>query len=729
MLVPLERHNRILNTGNFLLLSIRARFLAISVTITIIALSLFTHVIYDKAIGYKHQLEKNSFRIMADQLLSSHDVKNPMHYFNEILRTHINSKNQAAKVFAIFDNNLLLSTFYKDLDKPNYLPEKLISTIQKQDTNNEGLYNADGRILFWLKRTLPGQSQNRLSFLAIYPLSTSAISETLNFFGTPLFISGFLLLWCMVWASIILSSLVTKLQNQKQTLSDQAADIENARDEALKATEAKSRFLANMSHEIRTPLTSIIGFAESCLDANQSMKERFEATSTIIRSGHHLLHIINEILDISKIEAGKLEIEITQVNLADLLQEVNQFIKVLAQEKGLNFTIEHTFPLPDKIFTDQLRLKQILLNLCSNAVKFTEKGHALLNVSYNAQSHILQFEVADTGIGMSDEQITKIFSPFQQADSSITREYGGTGLGLTLSKELIERLNGKLEVKSILNKGSRFITYLEVKNVDENDFIYEINYDEVKTEGLHSLHSLPSVSGQILVAEDNPDIQSLIKMMIKKSGATIEIADNGKIAIQKAIESDFDLIFLDIQMPIMGGFEALKQLRSNGYIKPVFAMTANTMQKDRDQCYSAGFDGFISKPIDKNDLYSVIIDYLKSAEENSNTRGFITSTIVKEEPQIIELVDAFLERIPEIMAEINTAIDEKNWEELGGQIHQMKGIGGAFGYDILTKISAKIEFLLTTKDYEQIQLLVDDLNNMCKQAIAGKEENYKLISQ
>jgi len=697
------------------------------VTITVIGLLTFTHVIYDKATGYKHSLEKKSFRALSEQLTTLYKTDTPLEDFSQLLQQQINAENQPAQIFAIKKTAEFTDIFHKKTFKPELILDKQSQQTIQNPELNENIIEINSAIYYWIKHTLPGQANNT-AVISVYPLSGTAIAETLSFFGTPLFISGVLLLWCMVWASIILSSLVTKLQNQKQTLADQAADIEKSHDAALAANQAKSSFLANMSHEIRTPLTSIIGFAESCLDANQSMSERYDATSTIIRSGNHLLHIINEILDISKIEAGKLDIEIRPVKLSELLHEVNMFVKVLAQEKGLTFGINYSFPLPKIIHTDQLRLKQILLNLCSNAIKFTNKGHVFLNASYLPQTEQLKLEVVDTGIGMSTEQMEKIFAPFQQADSSITREYGGTGLGLTLSKQLTEILEGELTVESTPGKGSHFITLFMINEIDTNELDYEDDYQAVFQEQVPVPQTTPSVNGKLLIAEDNPDIQALVKMLINKIGADMTLVENGKQAVEKALTEDFDLVFLDIQMPVMDGFEALKQLRENNYRKPVFAMTANTMKKDQDKCFAAGFDGFISKPIDKNDLYSVIIDYLKAAEESVNKPAFITSDILLNEPQIIDLVDAFLERIPEIMSVINQALTENDWEEIAEQIHQMKGIGGAFGYSIITKISEKIEFALTAQDTAQIRLLIDDLNAVCNQAIAGKEENHKIIN-
>lgn len=701
-------------------LSIRTRFIAISVTITAIGLSLFTNVIYEKTIGYKHFLEKDSFRVITDQLLTQAKTGISEGGVSNLLKAIIGNKKQHAQLFAIFNGNQQIDKIYKNSTLSDQFFDDLLKKIDTEKSLNEGLLVVNDTKFFWLKRAFPKQGNKKRSLLAIYSLSHSASAETQKFFGMPLFISGFLLLWIMIWASIILSSLVTKLQNQKKTLSEQAANVEQA-------NQAKSHFLANMSHEIRTPLTSIIGFAESCLDVNQSMNERHKAIRTIMRSGNHLLHIINEILDISKVEAGKLDIEMRPVNLIDLLQEVNMSVTVLANDKGLTFGINNTFPLPKVVITDQLRLKQVLLNLCSNAIKFTEEGHVYLNVSYRPQVNSLRLEVVDTGIGMTEEQLAIIFKPFKQADSSTTRKYGGTGLGLTLSKQLTEMLGGRLTVESTPNKGSDFIVEVEVGGVDENDYVYDVGYDTLFDKEISINQKLPKVVGKILLAEDNIDIQALVRMYIQKIGAELVIVDDGRKAIEEIKKTDFDLILLDIQMPIMGGFEVIQELHQKGYKKPIVAMTANAMKKDQDECAVVGFDGFVSKPINKNELYSVIVKYLKQSDVVVTKDTFITSTLLEEEPQAINLVNSFLERMPEIQHAINEAMLKEDWDEFSSQIHQMKGLGGAFGYQVLTEVSQKIEFLFAGNDFNQMKQLVDELNQLCAQVIAGKDENYKII--
>ena len=706
-------------------ISIRARFIAISVTITAIGLTLFTNVIYEKAIDYKQQLEKTSFRALSDQLITQTQTLPGLKDIRDLLQVSIKAQKHSASLYVILDGNQQSGKFYAANTQVEQLFNTLIASINNAGDINQGVFEKNQNEFFWLSYKL----KNNLSLVTVYPLSPSSLSEVLDFFGTPLFISSFLLLWIMVWASIILSSLVTKLQNQKQTLNDQATDIKKSSEEALQANRAKSSFLANMSHEIRTPLTSIIGFAESCLDANQSMQERYQATRTIINSSNHLLHLINEILDISKIEAGKIEIENHPANLGELIHEINMFVSVLAEEKQLKFTINSLFPLPSVITTDAFRLKQVLLNLCSNAIKFTDRGHVQLNISYQPQQGQLKFDVSDTGIGMTKEQLEKIFSPFQQADASTTRKFGGTGLGLTLSKELTEMLGGSITVESKIKKGSCFSIQIPAKNINANDLIYSANYNTINNnEKFSESNQLPHYKGRILVAEDNKDIQALINLLIRQVADDFVIVENGLQALEQACNSQFDLIFMDIQMPIMSGMEAHQQIRQKGISTPVVAMTANVMKKDRDECMSAGFDGFLSKPINKADLYSFIAKYLTECETPDTEEKLLTSDLLEEEPQIIDLIDTFIDRLPETLNTINNAVSDKDWETVSSQIHQLKGVGGAYGYPMLTKQAQKIEFSLTSQNYSQVILLVKELGQLCKQIAAGKENNHQLIS-
>ena len=403
-----------------------------------------------------------------------------------------------------------------------------------------------------------------------------------------------------------------RLENMVQ---ERTSDLAIARDKALDANKTKSAFLANMSHEIRTPLTAIIGFAESIQDNTQTAADNDQLIDSIIRNGNHLLDIINEILDMSKIEADRLEIERILFSPFQLIHDIDTIASIQAQEKELYFRIIHIFPLPHQVKSDPTRLKQILLNLCSNALKFTEKGGVKLILSADAKTNMLQFSVIDTGIGMSDQQLQKLFQPFTQADSSTTRRYGGTGLGLYISQQLTQMLSGSLKVSSLDGMGTRFDVSIDIGDIENKGWVQ----DETEIRQVFRKQQLSAtpchVSGHILLAEDNLDNQQLMTMLITPTGATLDTVDNGKKALEHAKTNPPDLILMDMQMPIMDGLEATKQLRKAGFKKPIMALTANVVAQNVKQYLDAGCNDHIAKPIDRAKLYQMLEAHLPPAQD------------------------------------------------------------------------------------------------------------------
>ena len=421
--------------------------------------------------------------------------------------------------------------------------------------------------------------------------------------------------------------LATFFNQMLDNLESQRNELEEAVLEAKTANRAKSAFLATMSHEIRTPLTAIIGFADAALDRDQSDEERDEHIRTIMQSGDHLQYIINDILDLSKIEAGKLEIEHIEFSPLQLLDEIDHIIRPKAEEKSIGLAINYEFPLPSKITSDPLRLKQIIINLCSNAIKFTEKGHVSIKVSHNVMDNILAFDVVDTGIGLTKSQSVKIFNPFTQADSSTTREYGGTGLGLSISNQLAELLGGNISVVSQPNKGSKFTVTIDPGEIDNTSLIYNLNRKVPQDTRKNKNALIPHVSGNILLAEDTPVNQTLFKRIIEKTNATLTMVDNGQLALDAVLEANFDLILMDMQMPIMDGMQAVKELRRQNYKGPIVALTANVMKEDQEKYLAAGCDDFLAKPLDKPKLYEVIARYLQDANKSQVSPISIRSNI------------------------------------------------------------------------------------------------------
>jgi signal transduction histidine kinase len=399
-----------------------------------------------------------------------------------------------------------------------------------------------------------------------------------------------------------------------QTNKELEASVERANfmaKEAMKAEQAKSEFLANMSHEIRTPMNAVIGFSD-LLAEEQLTGEQSNYVRLIRDSGHKLLQLLNDILDFSKVEAGKLNTEIIDCSLGQLLNSVELLMRPKTHEKALEFEIVEGQSLPAQIRTDPTRVHQCLINLVDNAVKFTTEGCVRINVSVqnDGDNAYIRFDVGDTGIGIAPEQQAGIFESFTQADGSTTRRFGGTGLGLTITRQLAELLGGELSLTSEPGKGSIFSLLipagLDVKSqpsLDRHSIAGYCGQDQETPEELE-------FSGRVLVAEDSPTNQTLIKLLLEKMGFDVALAEDGNQAVSKALSESFDMIFMDIQMPHMNGYEATKLLRDKGITTPIVALTANAMKGDDAKCINAGCDDYMSKPIDRRKLPGLVRKYL-----------------------------------------------------------------------------------------------------------------------
>jgi PAS domain S-box-containing protein len=401
------------------------------------------------------------------------------------------------------------------------------------------------------------------------------------------------------------------------------SELRRAKDVAEAATRAKSEFLANMSHEIRTPITAVLGYADLLLDPDTPATDQRAYLHTIQRNGRVLLDLVNDILDISKIEAGKLDIDRIGCSPWQILTDLSVVMRVRTENKGLLLSFETAGPLPETIQTDPTRLRQILINLVGNAVKFTENGEVRVVtrlIETDGRKPMLEFEVTDTGIGMTPEQMADIFRPFQQADSSTSRRFGGTGLGLTISNRLAVLLGGDITVTSDVGKGSTFRLKIDpgsldgIARSDRTQFV-------AKDESL--VRPRPTLNCHILLAEDGPDNQRLLMLVLKKAGATVALAKNGREVVEMALapirgwqrrHSDkpeqFDIVLMDIQMPEMDGYEATRQLRAEGFAGPIIALSANATTHAAHQCLDAGCTDYLAKPVDRDALLNMIAKYV-----------------------------------------------------------------------------------------------------------------------
>ena len=433
----------------------------------------------------------------------------------------------------------------------------------------------------------------------------------------------------------LLLELERNARREAELAIEQRRDAEQAliqaKEVAENANQAKSTFLANMSHEIRTPLGVVLGFAELLHETAQADAEKEEAVQTILRNGRQLLKLIDDILDISKIEAGRLEVERIAFSLSEVLTDLRAALELKAREKGLDFDIVVEPTVPPNVLTDPTRLRQILINIAGNAIKFTNKGFVRLRVAATpggGEPHQVKlcFTVEDSGIGIGADQLERLFQDFSQADSSTTRRYGGTGLGLALSRRLARFLDGDLVLQqSDEDKGSRFYLWLMagLPPLPANSPAAESPRAASRKGEIRRIDGL-----KILLAEDSPDNQLLVSRILKRLGATVTVASDGLEAVERARTGNHDLVLMDIQMPGLDGYEATSRLRAEGYERPIVALTAHAMKEEKSRCMQSGFDGHLSKPID---FHAMVQQILALTDEKSpphpEAAGDTTSTI------------------------------------------------------------------------------------------------------
>ena len=474
----------------------------------------------------------------------------------------------------------------------------------------------------------------------------------------------------------VLEQIERHQQHLEALVEERTNKLETRTREALAASVAKSEFLANMSHEIRTPLTAILGFTDLLREGYDGGVEakRQEYLETVSKSGQHLLYLLDEILDLSKIEAGKLEVELAPTPMIATVVDVVSTLRVRAREKGLSLDVGCRGPVPRTIVTDAARLRQLLINLINNAIKFTDEGSVEVTIALEPREErpLLAFEVEDSGIGIGPEELKTIFEPFVQADASVTRRFGGTGLGLAICRRIAESLGGGIDVDSKVGEGSVFRARIDPGPL-EADQMHDEPFAEIFGSAASSKQSTSDgrkQSGRVLVVDDGSTNRKLIGLMLNAAGMQAVEAENGQVAVDLATSQAFDLILMDMQMPVLDGYGATRALREMDLRTPIIALTAHAMVGDREKCVEAGCTGYLAKPIDQQALLDAVAEALgrpDRADARSPVGADVSSCALPfDDPKFQAIAEEFLQTLQVRLGRMREASDLLICDEVCG---------------------------------------------------------------
>jgi two-component system sensor histidine kinase/response regulator len=498
----------------------------------------------------------------------------------------------------------------------------------------------------------------------------------------------------------------------ERQVDERTRELQAAKEAADRASQSKSDFLANISHEIRTPLTAILGFAKLLMDGTEDAEQRNEYLQIIRASAEHQLTLINDLLDVSKIEAGQMKVHRIACMARKIIGEVLDTLRFRAEEKRLLLAGEYDASLDEPIFTDPSRLRQLLINLVGNALKFTMSGSVRVMARTTAiDGHRkLCIDVIDTGIGISAEKQQAIFDPFVQADSSIAPRFGGTGLGLAISRSIAGLLGGRLTVSSREGEGSTFTLVVDAERPEAADA--SIAPATIADNGAAA--NMATLAGhRILLVEDHPFNRKLIALTLSRCGAKVDLAENGQAGLDKASAAAYDLVLMDVQMPVMDGYTATERLREAGFRGPIIALTAHALPAEREKCLRAGCNAFVGKPIDLDHLKAVVGQHLAAAAQVLAHDGSeLRETDLDSEgaTEYRELVRDFVASLSETVSETRSAYEHRDYSTLAAIAHTLKGSGGTLGFPELTELAEHLESAVKRRQDDSIQTANDQFS-------------------
>jgi signal transduction histidine kinase/CheY-like chemotaxis protein/HPt (histidine-containing phosphotransfer) domain-containing protein len=523
-------------------------------------------------------------------------------------------------------------------------------------------------------------------------------------------------------------------------LEDTRAELEKSKAAAEAANVAKTAFLANMSHEIRTPMNAILGFADLLRRGFDSTPEdRQEYVQIIHSSGQHLLDLINDILDLSKVESGHMEVESIPCEPYSVVSEVVRVLRVKAEDRSISLNLSVHGKIPRTMKTDPVRVRQVVVNLINNAIKFTHVGgvQVVLRLQRTATENYLAIDVVDSGIGIATDKLQRIFEPFSQADSSTTRKYGGTGLGLSISRRLARLMGGDITVHSQINKGTVFSATLKVAKEDLAELCDESEIMKLASnrgpKSNTAITRLPA--GKILLVDDGESNRKLIELVLRRAGITAVSAENGAEGLKLGLTGEFHVILMDMQMPVMDGYTAATRLREAGIQIPIVAMTAHAMIEDEKKCLEAGCSHFMSKPVDVDKLLALLAQLLeglpyadKEFEDHAKSRGIsaevmhrsagvrphmaqepIHCSLPVEDPEFLEIAIQFVIRVQDQLREMAILLASRDYVELAKLAHWLKGSGGTAGFQCLTEVAKELEIAAKSEKRDAAEMAISTL--------------------